>query len=277
MTEPHRHRDQTLIIDVGMNDASDTAYYLSCGFNVIAVEANPTLTAAAEDRFRREIAEGRLTVLNVGIAQDEGDSDFWISESNHQWSSFSKPIATRRGATVLAHPIRVRCLPLSAVLKRYGVPYYLKMDIEGYDLIGLESLSEEFAPRYMSVEFAHGMETRLLERLLTLGYARFKLLNQVTFTDKMPIFDREVGLRTIRKLYRHAPLLQPLLRGIIRRSDFDTPRNFPEGSSGPFGEKTYGRWMTADGIKSRDAALRRAYDRAGLVFWWDLHAVHSHD
>jgi hypothetical protein len=82
-----------------MNDGSDTAYYLHCGYRVVAVEANPALTEAPEQRFRCEIVDGRLTVLNIGIAQNEGDCDFWISEANHQWSSFLKPVAARRGTS----------------------------------------------------------------------------------------------------------------------------------------------------------------------------------
>jgi FkbM family methyltransferase len=270
--------DRNLVVDVGMNDGSDTAYYLHCGYKVVAVEANPILSAQAEERFRRELAEGSLTLLNIGIARYEGENDFWVSESNHQWSSFSKPVATRRGASVLPEPMRVKCFPLSTVIEDYGIPFYLKMDIEGHDLIGLESLSEDHIPLYISVEFAHGLETKLLERLVSLGYNRFKLINQLTFTDKMPIFDHEGGLRVLRKVYRHALPIRPLVRAIVKRSDFDLSRSvqnweFPEGSSGPFAEQTYGHWTTAAKIRDKYNTLRRAYEKAGVVFWWDLHAT----
>ena len=35
---------EDLIYDIGMNHGEDTAYYLSKGFRVIAIEANPGLT-----------------------------------------------------------------------------------------------------------------------------------------------------------------------------------------------------------------------------------------
>lgn len=272
-----RERDPSLIVDVGMNDGSDTAYYLHCGHRVVAIEANPKLTAEAEERFEAEITRGQLTVLNVGIAECEGEGDFWIG-ANHQWSSFSKAVATRRGATVLEEPVRVRCVPLSAVLKEYGRPYYLKMDIEGYDLIGLESLNSDLAPQYISVEFAHGVEMKLLQRLRALGYDRFKLLNQVSFTDKRPIFEHEFGWRAVRKLYAKAPSLQTVIRSVVQRSDFDTFPNtsnwkFPEGSSGPFAEHTYGKWTTADDVLQRYTKLHRRFQKTGAVFWWDLHAT----
>jgi hypothetical protein len=43
-----------LIYDIGMHNGDDTAYYLSRGFNVLAVEANPKLAATATERFVEE-------------------------------------------------------------------------------------------------------------------------------------------------------------------------------------------------------------------------------
>lgn len=263
-----------LVVDVGMNDGSDTAYYLHCGCRVIAIEANPQLAAAANLRFAQEIAGGMLTVLNLGIAPSEGVADFYVA-SNHQWSSFSQEVASRRGMEII-ETVRVPCVPLSNILRQYGVPFYIKIDIEGYDLFCLESLSKDTAPPYVSVEFAHGMEHRLLHRLLELGYVWFKLLNQVTYTDKRRIFDHELAARVGRKLYRMRPL-QPLIRRVLPRSDFDTFTSqfdwtFAEGASGPFGEQTYGRWHTSEEVLRRHAALSKVHTKAGAAFWWDLHA-----
>ncbi|MCZ2153852.1 MAG: hypothetical protein LC114_08145 [Bryobacterales bacterium] len=60
-----------LIIDVGMCDGADTAYYLFKGFRVIAIDADPILCEKASRRFADEIAEKRLEILNLGIAQGE--------------------------------------------------------------------------------------------------------------------------------------------------------------------------------------------------------------
>jgi len=47
---------ERLIYDVGMNNGDDSAYYLSLGFRVVAIEANPELVEQAKLRFAREIA-----------------------------------------------------------------------------------------------------------------------------------------------------------------------------------------------------------------------------
>jgi hypothetical protein len=61
-----------LIMDVGMHDGTDTAFYLAKGFKVVAVEANPDLVAAGRARFAREIDEGRLTIVGAAITNERG-------------------------------------------------------------------------------------------------------------------------------------------------------------------------------------------------------------
>ena len=48
---------RNLVYDIGMNNGDDTAYYLSLGYKVIAVEAVPDLVDAATERFKFFIAE----------------------------------------------------------------------------------------------------------------------------------------------------------------------------------------------------------------------------
>jgi hypothetical protein len=52
-----------LVYDVGMNNGDDTAYYLSLGFRVVAIDANPELVEQAKSRFANEIASQRLIIL----------------------------------------------------------------------------------------------------------------------------------------------------------------------------------------------------------------------
>ncbi len=69
-----------LIYDVGVNDGSDSEYYLSRGFKVVGVEASPPLAEALKAKFAKEIDRGRYTLLNVGVAEDAGIAEFWVSD-----------------------------------------------------------------------------------------------------------------------------------------------------------------------------------------------------
>jgi FkbM family methyltransferase len=62
-----------LIFDVGANNGDDTAAYLGRGYNVVAVEANPSLCLDLRARFQHELGLGRLTLAEGAIAERPGD------------------------------------------------------------------------------------------------------------------------------------------------------------------------------------------------------------
>jgi FkbM family methyltransferase len=266
---------QDLIIDLGAHNGDDTGYYLQKGFRVVAVEANPILAAQISGRFPRAVRDGRLTVLNVGIAGQAGTLTFWVNEDQSVWSSFDRGLGGRHGSP--CHAVDVWCLPLDTVIREHGVPYYLKIDIEGYDRVCLDSLQAGHCPRYLSCEVTH--VDGLIERLDDLGYRRFKLVNQSTYTDAIPVFDDQLGFRALRKLCVLAPAVKWFLPDGLR-SDFDTftpdrGYRFPQGSSGPFGEETYGPWRAKDEIVRRYDDIRSRFLRAAVPLeqcWFDLHA-----
>src|SRR5262245_50303064 len=88
-----------------MNNGDDTAYYLRRGFRVVAIEADTCLAKCAAERFRTQISSGRLRILNIGIAAEEGELPFWICETHSEWSSFDRKIASR----MVAHISRSWC------------------------------------------------------------------------------------------------------------------------------------------------------------------------
>ena len=270
-----------LIYDVGLHNGADTAYYLHRGFRVVAIDANPVLTAAAQHHFEKEIAAGRLTVLNIGIAETAGTLSFWVNEANDTQSSFNEARAKRYGP---CREIRVPCIPLSAVMEQQGVPYYMKVDIEGYDYLCIRALNSKNLPKYISVELDRDHD--LVAELHQFGYQRFKVINQLTFTGSTPIADDEIAFRLLRKASsKILPLGRLLKRASISKHlnkvDFDGfadqfDYKFGEGSSGPFGKDTSGAWCTAEEVTARIRSIQRklaaGHLPAGSV-WFDIHAT----
>ncbi|MEO0503840.1 MAG: hypothetical protein AAFZ14_10985 [Pseudomonadota bacterium] len=81
---------RTLIYDIRAHDGSDTGFQMSKRCDVIAVEADPALAAALSERFANQIAKGRLTVLNVGIAEGSGALPRFLSrESRYRRVAFT--------------------------------------------------------------------------------------------------------------------------------------------------------------------------------------------
>lgn len=262
-----------LIYDVGMNNGDDTAYYLWCGFRVIAIEANPELAAYAAQRFAREIDAGRLTILNVGISAEEGEFPFWVCETNSKLSSFDPHLASVDGLE--PHAIRVPCRRFRSVLEEFGTPYYVKVDIQGNDFLCVEDLNPHHLPNFISVE-ASGMS--LLALLRDRGFSRFKWISQLNFLPlQLPaVIDRRSAryahwllqtrnpaVRVFRKLGGRNWLERQVNRN--RRID---GWQFPEGSSGPFGDKLPGRWLSYDELHATyEEFLRLRRERPRSVSW----------
>ena len=198
-----------LIINVGLFDGADTAYYLESGYRVIAVEADPLKVELCAKNFSREIEEGRLTILNIGISDRSGTLPFYRNLVNGGWSSFF-PEHGKRGGQF--EEIAVPCCTLAGVLQEHGVPYYLKIDIEGKDEAAVSTLTPDLAPDYMSVEVS--FSPVILSRLADLGYRSFKLINQHFHTSSQEIFDSELGWRLLRKIGRTAPPFKKAMQAL---------------------------------------------------------------
>ncbi|MCI0628014.1 MAG: FkbM family methyltransferase, partial [Acidobacteria bacterium] len=121
-----------LVFDVGAHCGNDTAHYLRRGFRVVAVEAHPGLAAALRDRFAREIRSGHLVIEAVAVGPDQGEVSLCVVEGNDGvWSSILPGEARKHGLPV--REVRVPSVRFADLLARHGVPYFLKVDIEGAD------------------------------------------------------------------------------------------------------------------------------------------------
>jgi len=281
-----------LIYDIGMNNGDDTAYYLARGFDVLAVEADPVLCEAAARRFSSQLHAGKLTILNVAIAAEPGFSEFWICEENSAWNSFCKDVASRDG--LRHHSVQVQCETLPRIIKQHSVPFFLKVDIEGNDFLCLEALNEFFEkPRYVSLEL--GEIDLFLDKLMALGYSSFKLISQFNFIPvELPasreqlyhqwwknfVGNRRLYARVVRRIAGDAG--RQWITKKVYQTRYDGDWFFPEGSSGPFGDQTPGRWLTGEEarrIYQYYSALAKTnqpslfwQDKPYFTFWVDLHA-----
>lgn len=178
---------ENLIIDVGMHDGRDTAFYLAKGFDVVAVEAHPDLASAAIERFPEEVQSGRLRVLPVAISTTEGTSRFGIADEMTIWSSLSEDFIERnRSAGTSYRYVDVPTRTFESVLEEVGIPRYLKIDIEGADMLCVRALRRfDELPDFVSIESAVTTQDTSFEsifdelaELWALGYRRFAYVNQ---------------------------------------------------------------------------------------------------
>lgn len=269
-----------LIYDVGMHNGDDTAYYLHRGYEVVAVEADPDLAEEGRHRFAQEIAEGRLKIENCAIAEQEGEADFFICESKRIWNSFDKDSASREGRSCQA--VKVRTRPLRHLLLEHGVPFYLKLDIEGFDQLAASDISIEDAPAYISMEVGSVDDFYLLRAK---GYQEFKCIQQGCFQQvTSPRLSLASAMRAKVVQIKSSPFANRIRTAYQkwRRPSAavasQTDWRFDPGSSGPFGEETPGPWMTFEEALHAWLSVQIGHQLGyrvhppGISQWFDLHA-----
>lgn len=224
-----------LIYDVGLHRGEDTDFYLRKGFRVVAFDANPELVRLCRERFSAQLQSGQLTIVEGAIvepssaASGNGKVAFFKNKSGSSWGTTQDSWAERNqemGTDV--ERIEVDVVDFGAVLRKHGVPRYLKIDIEGCDLVCLNTL-RQFAHRPDFVSFesdklsfkAIRAEIRLLQDL---GYGAFQAVEQTRIPE-----------------VQHPP--EPSREGVF------TPQKFERGSSGLFGnELEPSKWRRRNGI-----------------------------
>jgi FkbM family methyltransferase len=174
-----------LIYDVGLHKGEDSEFYLRKGFRVIAIEALPALVQYSKQRLRDYVESGQLVILNCAIAEHEGPVEFFETPGWSVWGTI-RPDWEKRNEELGQRSVKqsVAGVRFSSILEQYGIPYYLKVDIEGADLLCLEALKGcRSKPRYVSIESNKCSWAGLNQEftlLGELGYSRFKVVPQVT-------------------------------------------------------------------------------------------------
>lgn len=235
----------SLIYDLGMHHGEDTAYYLKRGFRVVGVEADPEHAAFCRDRFAQAIADGQLLVLEGAIAETNASYiSFYKNLENSVWGTIEPQWVARNERRATHHRvIRVPVLSFNDILETYGIPYYLKIDLEGADRVALAALAScNQVPSYISLEsemvsFAQlEQEFALLEAL---GYTAFRAVQQAD----LPWRTRRLKLTT----------------GI--------PHAFEYGSSGPLPEEYPALWQDASQIRRTYRKIFCQYRLCGNDSW----------
>ncbi len=233
---------QKLIYDIGMHACEDTDFYLTKGYSVVAVEANPAACKAASERYASEIARGQLAIVNRAISTTRSPLVFYVCESNGAWSTASPKLRDfwrdREGASFVE--IVVDGITMPELIGEYSVPYYAKIDIEGFDLVCLRGFLEcQARPSYLSFEIDFDMVDQMIDCATEMGYGQFSLVSQKGAAKQK------------------AP--RPALEGL------DVDYTFVYGSSGLFGRELQTDWVDARKMRSRCNAIVNQHRAFGLL------------
>ncbi len=264
-----------------MHRGEDSAYYLRKGYRVIAFEADPALVEECRARFADEIADSRLTIVSGAIvaAPPEGSTvTFHRHTGRSVWGTIDAGWAERNALPGRTEAVEVPAVDFGACLERYGIPQYLKVDIEGADRVCLQSLRAfEGRPAYLSLEADRTDLAALSEELTlleALGYDRFAAVQQKGVAGTELVTTDLQG------------------RSVTHRFEEESSGPFGEDLTAPWGDVTatlrrYRRILTIQrtfgdrSLFGRNAAGRRVRQALSKLFrtplpgWYDTHAKHA--
>lgn len=279
--------DNKIIYDVGMHKGEDSDYYLKKGFKVIGFEADPDLAEFCRQKFSNEITSQQLTIVEGAIIDlKEGDGSvsskskikFFKNKAASVWGTVDRDWANRNkklGTEIEA--IEVSVVDFPACLEQYGIPYYLKIDIEGMDTVCLKSLLKfTKRPDFISIESDKSSFEKLNEEFdlfKQLGYNDFQIINQAKISSQKEPNNTKEGKYLKYGFERGATGL------------FGKDLNQQDWKTSTEAIKTYKRIFLGYTLLGDEVLINRFY--LGRVFteicirlfgfpgWFDTHAKHS--
>ena len=157
-----------LVFDVGANLGSYAEIFASLGARVIALEPNPDCVS----HIRRSYPGESIDVVGTAVGSAAGVASIRLADRSDMSSMSEDWIrsiqeAQRIDDAVWANQITVPVITLDSLVQRYGMPKFIKIDVEGFEESVLGGLSNQ--PPLLSFEFNTNFLDAATRCLQTLG------------------------------------------------------------------------------------------------------------
>lgn len=167
------------VFDIGAHVGDRIGSFRRLGARVVAVEPQPLCVRAI-----REIYAGDAHVMPIEAICGErvGLADFYVNSANPTVSTASMDfVKSADGAAgwqdqVWDAQIEVPVVTLDDLIETYGVPAFIKIDVEGFEgsvLAGLGSVVPALSFEFTTIERA--VAQRCLDRVSSLGFELFNV------------------------------------------------------------------------------------------------------
>jgi FkbM family methyltransferase len=165
-----------LTFDIGANRGNRTRVFANIGRMVVAVEPQDSCMKLLKAEFGRN---PKVKLVKKAVGSREGSAEIMVSNANTLSSLSPEWVDAVRNSGRFSdyaweRKERVEVTTLDILIQTFGVPTFIKIDVEGYEFQALSGLSVpirtvsfEFVPEYLEAAF------KCIDRLLSIGRFRF--------------------------------------------------------------------------------------------------------
>jgi FkbM family methyltransferase len=155
-------RPGDLIFDIGANVGFKTDLFLRLGARVVAIEPDETNQSILRERFKGfRLAQKPLVIVGKAVSDKSTVETMWIdgpgsavNTLSHKWATTLKANKTRQTydhcGLDFARKKTVETTTVDQMMSAYGVPIFIKIDVEGYELNVIRGLQRPVP--YLSFE-----------------------------------------------------------------------------------------------------------------------------
>jgi FkbM family methyltransferase len=139
-------RRDDLIFDVGANEGTKTDVFLRLGARVVAIEPNDACQRVLRDRFLRYRLKPRpVTLIGKAVSNEVGTEKMWIDGPGSAVNTISRKWADHLKADKesfkhghfgleFSTSELVETTTIEQMVNLHGVPFFIKVDVEGHEL-----------------------------------------------------------------------------------------------------------------------------------------------
>tara|TARA_Y100000310_G_scaffold330647_1_gene402656 strand:+ start:966 stop:1574 length:609 start_codon:yes stop_codon:yes gene_type:complete len=168
-----------LVFDLGANIGRDTKILSELGAKVVAVEPVPNLAKHLKKKFE---GDRRVIIIAKGVAAKKSIMKLNLCENSEQHSTF---VEVRKTPLIFSdkftNALDVETTPLEEIIKQYGIPNLIKIDVEGFEYEVLKTLKTH--PKHIIFEVTFSIleiAKKCIDKLESLGYKKFNFLKEVS-------------------------------------------------------------------------------------------------
>jgi FkbM family methyltransferase len=145
-------KEGDLIFDIGANEGAKTDVFLRLGARVVAIEPDDTCSRILEERFHELRIDPRpVTIVTRAVSNKVGTEEMLIdgpgSALNTMSPKWAEKLKKNRGIFPHKHcglefnqTKLVGTTTIDELIVQYGVPFFVKIDVEGNELSTLRGL-----------------------------------------------------------------------------------------------------------------------------------------